>query len=369
MFPDWLDRAVWRCVDAVKKLRKRGTLVERISGTRGNSSKPIDVLVTGRTTTVDYLLKRLIKNNVEYAERRRVSDKALGSVLNDYADADLAMIRKNSKAKNTASNQWRVPDAVASIIDLDSNAKGPRPGYENIDSLRRIKKYGLTASVSHDRQELSDFIQTAYIPHIRSRFGDLARPHSGLVITRAFNSGGLLWVQQDGVRLAGLVFSVAGDTVNSRVAAPVSDSELASKAHAVSSTKKFLIDYAVERGYKRLHLGNSRPHLLDGVLRHKKRWGARLVDSSASTEFQLSWRAFTPAIAQWLCTTPLVVRDSGSLAGLTALAEDESLEACEHRLRRLWSPGLVRIIVLSEAKQDLGIDEVCGTRVTWCAAR
>jgi hypothetical protein len=146
----------------------------------------------------------------------------------------------------------------------------------------------------------------------------------------------------------------------------VSNTDLATSAHAVSATKKFLIDYAIEHGYKRLDLGRSRPQLLDGVLRHKKRWGARLVDSPHEhAEFQMSWRAFTPAIAQWLLTTPLVVRDNSGLAGLTALAENESSEACQHRLCRLWSPGLARIIVLNATGRNPGIDEIQGTRVTW----
>ena len=89
----------------------------------------------------------------------------------------------------------------------------------------------------------------------------------------------------------------------------------------MSATKKFLLDYAIEHGYRYLDLGRSRPQLMDGVLRHKKRWGARLLDSPKElAEFHLSWRVLTPAIAQWLRTTPLVIRDSGGLAGLTALA-------------------------------------------------
>jgi hypothetical protein len=73
----------------------------------------------------------------------------------------------------------------------------------------------------------------------------------------------------------------------------------------------------------------------------------------------------TPAIAQWLRTTPLVVRDSGGLAGLTVLAEDESPDDCRDRLRRLWSPGLARIIVLNHDGRNPGIDEVLGTPITW----
>ena len=366
MLPDWVDRTIQRCIATLRQLRKQGTTVERIRGRCSGSGEPIEVLASDRTTTVDYLLRRLPIDRMEYAERRRLSGKALRRTLRDCADVDLTIIRRDATGGHGVPAYWRIPDCVISIIDLDPAAGGAEPGYGNADCLRRIQKHGLDAIVSHDRRELSDFVQNAYIPHVRSRFGDLARPHSELVIARAFRSGGLLWVHQDGDRLAGLVYSVAGDVIRSRVAAPVSNSELATRVHAVSATKKFLIDYAVERGYKSIDLGKSRPQLSDGVLRHKKRWGARLVVSpDEHTEYHLSWPVFTPTIAQWLCTTPLVVRDNGSLAGLTALAQNESPEACQRRLSRLWSPGLARIIVLSEAGRSLGINEVNGTRVTW----
>jgi len=365
LLPDWLDKAIQRCVAAVKKLRKRGTLVEHIQGESG-SGEPIKVLVTGRTTTIDYLLRRLLVGRMEYTERDDMSGKAMRRKSRECTDVDLKIIRGGGRRDRHAPGDWRVPDAVVSIVDLDPAARGPGFRYGDADTLRRVRNHRLSATVSHDGRELSDFVQNAYVPYIRERFGDLARPHSELTIARAFKSGGLLWVERHGVRLAGMVFSTSGNTISSRIAAPVSDPELVENLHAVSATKKFLIDYAIERGYQYLDLGKSRPQLMDGVLRHKKRWGARLSDSPKElTEFHLSWRALTPAIAQWLRTTPLVVRDSGDLAGLTVLAENESPDDCMSRLRRLWSPGLARIIVLNHDGQNPGIDEVFGTPVTW----
>lgn len=369
LLPEPVHEAIRRSKVAFRQLRKRVSSVERIRGRADGSREPFEVLVAGKTTTVDYLLRRLFTDRMEHAECLQVPRKALRQDLRGRNNSDLTIIRGDSRGDHGAADYWRIPDSVTSIIDLDPETADAKLDYGNADSLRRINKHRLTATVSHDWRELSDFVQNAYVPHIRSRFGDLARPHSELVIARAFKSGGLLWVAQDGVRLAGTVFSTSGKVICSRVAAPVTDSKLAARVHAVSSTKKFLIDYAIERGYERLDLGRSRPNLLDGVLRHKKRWGARLMDSPGERmEFHLSWRAFTRAIAQWLVTTPLVVRDGGGLAGLTALPENESTEACQDRLQRLWLPGLASIIVLTEAGRIHGIREVNGTRVTWRSA-
>jgi hypothetical protein len=365
LLPDWLDRAIQQSVARIKKLRAGGTVVERIHG-KSVSGEPIKVLVTGRTTTVDYLLRRLLIGHMEYTERHTLSGGAVGREVRDCADIDLKIIRCRGKGDRLVQGDWRIPDAVESIIDLDPAARDPEIRYGDADTLRRVRNHKLSATVSHDRRELRDFVRNAYVPHIRERFGDLARPHSELTIARAFKSGGLLWVERHGVRVAGMVFSTSGHTISSRIAAPVSDPELVENLHAVSATKKFLLDYAIEHGYRYLDLGRSRPQLMDGVLRHKKRWGARLLDSPKElAEFHLSWRVLTPAIAQWLRTTPLVIRDSGGLAGLTALAEDESSDDCLDRLRRLWSPGLARIIVLSHDGQNPGIDEIFETPVTW----
>jgi hypothetical protein len=365
LLPDWLDGAIQRYAAAIKKLRQQGTLVEHIQG-ESDSGEPIKVLVTGRTTTVDYLLRRLLIGHMEYTERHSLSGRAMRRKSRDCTGVDLKFIRGGGRGNRDASGDWRVPDAVESIIDLDPGAPDPGIRYGDADTLRRVRNHNLSATVSHDARELRDFVRNAYVPHIRERFGDLARPHSELTIARAFNSGGLLWVERHGVRVAGVVFSTSGKTISSRIAAPVSDPELVENLHAVSATKKFLIDYAIEHGYRYFDLGKSRPQLMDGVLRHKKRWGARLLDSPKEVaEFHLSWRALTPAIAQWLRTTPLVIRDSGDLAGLTVLAEDESPDDCRDRLRRLWSPGLARIIVLNHDGRNPGIDEVLGTPITW----
>jgi hypothetical protein len=366
LLPEPVHEAIRRSKVAFRQLRKRDISVERIRGRADGSREPFEALVADKTTTVDYLLRRLFTDRLEHAECLQVSRKSLRQNLRDRNNSDLTIIRGDSRGDHGAADYWRIPDSVTSMIDLDPETADTKLDYGNSDSLRRIKKHRLTATISHNWRELSDFVQNAYVPHIRSRFGDLARPHSELVIARAFKSGGLLWVEQDGVRLAGTVFSTSGRIIRSRVAAPATDPKLAARVHAVSSTKKFLIDYAIERGYKCFDLGRSRPCLLDGVLRHKKRWGARLIDSPGERmEFHMSWPAFTPAIANWLVTTPLVVRDRGGLAGLTALHENESTEACQNRLQRLWSPGLARIIVLTETGRNPGVHEVNGTKVTW----
>ena len=241
LLPDWLDEGIRRPLGALRQRRSRDVLLERIVGQCGESGDPIEVLTTGRTTTIDYLLQRFLTDRMEYVERRRLPASSIGQALQEYPNADLTIARCSGRDGSDGPSSWRIPDSVVSIIDLDPAIVDIKSHHGNTDSLRRIKKHRLSACVSHDLKELGDFVQNAYVPHIRSRFGDLARPHSELTVARAFGSGGLLWVLQDGVRLAGVVFSVKGDTICSRIAAPASNTELAVRAHAVSATKKFLI--------------------------------------------------------------------------------------------------------------------------------
>jgi hypothetical protein len=65
MLPDWVDEAVRRCVVALRQLREGGTNVERICGICRSSGEALEVFVTDRTTTVDYLLRRLLVEPME----------------------------------------------------------------------------------------------------------------------------------------------------------------------------------------------------------------------------------------------------------------------------------------------------------------
>ena len=361
--PDWADTRPRRCSRWLRRLFVRTVSATRVDVLQRGAGGAVTIFTVNRTTTMDYLLQRLPHERISYGNGSRIPNADLPCVLRERPADGLRIVACRREQDDLFEKPcWRVPDAVLSIIDLGDTESVRRQG--NADNLRRIRNNGLYAAVSNDRKELEEFYHRAYVPQMRNRFGSLARPHSESTVIRAFYRGGLLWVLQDGIRLAGVVFSVSGSTLKSRVAAPVGDATVARRLRAVSATKKFLIDYAVERGFRRLDLGISRPQLLDGVLLHKKSWGARLVEAPDDYgELQVSWPVFTPKLAEWLYNSPLIVCESDTLAALTSQPESSTTEAFWQYLHRIWSLGIARIHVLGS--RDDGISTVGDARVVW----
>jgi len=99
---------------------------------------------------------------------------------------------------------------------------------------------------------------------------------------------------------------------------------------------------AIDLGVPRLALGTCRPSLADGVLRYKRKWGARLVPPSTRDAFLLRYR-HTAGVRAALGATPLIVDRGG--AGLAALAATDG--AAPHDVAEaLHLPGLATLAVL-----------------------
>jgi hypothetical protein len=103
------------------------------------------------------------------------------------------------------------------------------------------------------------------------------------------------------------------------------------------------IDQAAARGHRRLALGATRPVLTDGVLRYKRKWGARLGRTTTRDRFVLRLRN-TAATRAALTTAPLVVEPTPGV--LAALVGAEGADAAE-QLRRLDLPGLAVMALLA----------------------
>jgi hypothetical protein len=348
----------------LKTARPQRTRVKSLCLEGKDSTGLVDVLVAGRGSTADYLLNRLGSSPVRPEIVDTLPSHQVQRLIEVHRREDLTVIRGQPNAGRLPERFWRVPDSVVSMIDLDDDTAT----FGNSDNLRRIRKHCLTAKISYDLSELETFVKRDYEPYVRQRFGALARPHSIMTIAREFLTGGLLWVEHDGVPYAGLVFSIAGDELCCRVSAPVTDHQVAKRIRAVPATKKFIIDYALENGLSRINLGSSRPQLLDGVLQFKKSWGARLEDiQSGGIEWHMAWNALTPAIEAWLYSTPLIVRGEAGLEGVLAIPTNQTEEKVLQHLAKIWSRGIARINLISKRAFDIGT--IHDTPVMWHSPR
>lgn len=290
----------------------------------------------------------------------------LDGILESRPDADLVVVRseRSSIGDSGSEGWWCVPESIGTVVEFDSDSAG---SFRVGKSLRkRIRRHGFQASVTDSGQEFEHFYEHAYLPYVRSRFGQLARPHSRRDLLYAFHRGELLFVLRGDQRVSASLFSIRDGTVRIHATAPIEGAPDAVAHGALAAARKFVFDRAIAAGCRRADLGSCRPSPFDGVLLHKLQWGARVSDAGQSVDnLYIRWASFSPDIADWLQRMPLIIRDGAGLSALTAINPASTPAETSAHLQRLAIPGLERIIVVCEAETPQEQIEPQNYQICW----
>jgi len=191
-----------------------------------------------------------------------------------------------------------------------------------------------------------------YVPYMCRRHGELAVIHNVHQLRRAFRRGGMLWVQREGQRIAGgLFYQRSGVLYLVAVGTADGDPSLTKKG-ALAAVYFFYLQYAHRQGCTQVDLGGSPPALNDGLLRYKRKWGARLsAQPRTHYDYLIRWEQPNAQVIDYLAHRPLIFRRHRQLAAVTALkAEEVPAPELAQQIHRAWSiPGLQRICVVSSS--------------------
>jgi hypothetical protein len=235
-----------------------------------------------------------------------------------------------------------IPLWLGTDRSLDEVIAGERSGRAaRKNEVRRVARLDLTARVVTDHQAYRWFREELYLPYVNWRFDDLAIAVSPHVFRHAQRHGCLLLLERDGRAVSGAVIDRAGRQATVLVFGVHPDGPVPAAA-ALEACYYHSIRFAVEEGFGRLSLGTCRPVLTDGVLRYKRKWGARLGTPTTWDSFALRYRN-TPAVRAVLAAAPLIVEHgSGRLAALVGAPRDELAT----HLDSVDAPGLAELACL-----------------------
>jgi len=184
--------------------------------------------------------------------------------------------------------------------------------------LRVIKRSGLSYEVTKDPRAFDDFYYHMYVPHISKTHGDTAVVMRYGPKRKDFEKCELLVVRRGGESISGvlLVYSDDGPRLWS-LGIRDGDGGLM-RDGGTAALFYFGCQYLSEKGFKKVHMGFSRPFMRDGVLRFKKKWGIRLTDSDpVGVVLQAN---FTSAgVRAFLLNNPFIYVEHGSLKGAVFL--------------------------------------------------
>lgn len=140
---------------------------------------------------------------------------------------------------------------------------------------QQVRSHGYTCRFSREPAVLEQFHRDYYVPYVTWRHGHLAAPRSLGELRRALRSGFLLQVWKEQEWVSGLLVSRLGQRRIQLWAVGRRCGE-GEDPHdgALSATYYFLFEWAVEQGLDIVDFLGTRPHLGDGVFRHKSLWAA-----------------------------------------------------------------------------------------------
>jgi hypothetical protein len=268
-------------------------------------------------------------------------------------EADVSLWQVPWPLSRLAGTGPRIPSWVQLELELARGASldglitGTRSGRKaRRNDARRVRGLGLTPRITIDPAEWETFRRDLYEPFARSRFGDVAVTLGAEEFRHIRRSGELLLLERDGRTLAGTLIEAWRDHAQLRVCGVRTCGPDAPEV-LLQACYYHALAHVVERGVTRLSLGACRPVLTDGVLRYKRKWGARLAKVDTRDAFILRYH-HTSAARSALTACPLIAEyPSGRLVALVGAAGVVPDTLAAH-VDGLAVPGLTAIGCLTD---------------------
>lgn len=328
----------WSGISKVPAVLLRG--VTQGTGREGS------LLIVGEEPWAHYLPRRFFAGEPTREMLGRIGMRELPGFLNRLrpsVDLTIARVDRLSGRRIFTKEYLAVPEWVGTRLvvtgDLERHV---RSGGSIRRDMTLVRRHGYQPVLSDGREDLDTFYDSFYTPFSHGRHGELTAVRAVRDLRRRVRRGGILWLQRDGRRVAGILFEAKEDTVDLLALGTLAgDLELV-KEGAVAALYYFIINLAQQRGCRVVDFRGSRPTLSDGLLRYKSKWGAHLHEKTDSYyDLFVRWSRPSDVVKEFLARTPLIFRDEG---GLSALVGDEPSHP-----QMLWVDGLRHWYRLTDA--------------------
>lgn len=190
---------------------------------------------------------------------------------------DLVLMEHNSLSlKCLGQNGFRIPFWVTMELDI-SEPFEKLFGRQRSDIGRKIRKYGLSYTMTKDISSFDDFYRNMFMPYIQNRHTQTAFLETYEDVRCALSKGELILIKKDGQVLAGgMVEFDEGQVKFRRLGVRDAKWEYV-QCGVLGALYYFLTLEMKKRGYTKMHIGGTRPLLSDGVTKFKMSLNARLV--------------------------------------------------------------------------------------------
>lgn len=309
-----LHAALWRALQLAKPLP-----LARLAGVT-RAGAPGTMLVAGVANEAEFLAEYFFAAGHARTELGAIRPWALARRLGgERGRDDLTAVRLDRVASRCFPREefLRVPEWICTSFPTPRNVEELAVGNHSLrHDLNRISREGFGVEEARAAAEFGEFFDGMLVPYLAARYG------LGL-LSRAkarhfFDRGALLWVMGGGARVGGVIVEHVehGDRrLIVRYFGVAGGDEALMKKGVLAAAYVAAVDYARRHGCPTVDLGGARPALSDGILRYKRKWGAR-PDPRTNNEmdFYLRWPAGNAAVAALLAAHPLIARTGDEFA-------------------------------------------------------
>jgi len=320
-----------------ERLARHCPQVWRLEGRERASGAPLVIVFAGQLENKNYIVHLAFADPpTEQALGRRWLWMLLPPKRKRDADGiDLRIVEsyENQRRWLKARFQFFVPIWIGGELDLQRAVARLHRSKNAKKDLRRMQKNETTYEVTHDRDAFEDFYSNMYLPYIKNRYDNCAFLMKHEDMMGKLGCSELVFVKVRGERVAGHILLYEDNRVRAwSIGIKDGDSSYV-KAGAMKALHYLTSQYLAERGYKALHMGGTRPFLLDGVLRHKRGLRVRLSDH-AKRYFSLGLTAGSAGAAAFVASNPFIYESQGAYRG--ALFIEPDLPLSPERLREFY---------------------------------
>jgi hypothetical protein len=220
-----------------------------------------------------YIVEILCGEDVKITKIKRIYVWELKKFANSQ---DAVLVDMHRILTRFFDDGFLVPEFVGQALDI-----GDKEIKINNKNLKRVRRYSY--ELSNDPEDLILFYKKMYVPYIKRRYGDSAEVESFNNIENFFKNGELILIKLNDEYVAAQLSEINGDEYRLRRNGVLDESFV--KEGALVATYYFSMLRAKEINAKTVYFGGSRPFLLDGVLRHKNVWGARIFETKDARRF------------------------------------------------------------------------------------
>ena len=226
--------------------------------------------------------------------------------------------------------------------------------------INRFRRDGYSFVYGRREEDFRTFYDQMYYPFTTQKHAELASVRSFDVMYKMWgDKGGILFIEKDGVKVAGALCFVFEDSCYGIVLGLSDVTEDLYRRGILSYIYWCTVQWGHAQGARQLNMGETRPCAAQGPYPYKIKWGAKAALSrKGSLDYYFLAKDLKPSLQDRINRQKMICKHNGSLHALFVQGSGQKVSAVEVRERfaQVETEGLRGIILASTIPPDAEIE-------------